>query len=109
MIDEGDGITTSCFAWARTGVRCSPPPGSSGVDELHLAMVPLLGATVLTYGLIASPQTVLHNVQSMATAMPTSACLCLRIALSVELALTSGCFISAMADAFTTKSFTESL
>jgi len=35
-----------------------------------LAMVPLLGATVLTYGLIASPQTVLHNVQSMATAMP---------------------------------------
>lgn len=35
-----------------------------------LAMVPLLGATVLTYGLVASPQTVLHNVQSMATAMP---------------------------------------
>ena len=35
-----------------------------------LAMVPLLGATVLTYGLIASPPTVLHNVQSMATAMP---------------------------------------
>ena len=35
-----------------------------------LAMVPLLGATVLTYGLIASPETVLHNVQSMATAMP---------------------------------------
>ena len=35
-----------------------------------LAMVPLLGATVLTYGLIASPQAVLHNVQSMATAMP---------------------------------------
>lgn len=35
-----------------------------------LAMVPLLGATVLTYGLIASPQTVLHNVESMAKTMP---------------------------------------
>lgn len=35
-----------------------------------LAMVPLLGATVLTYGLIASPQTVLHNVQSLATMLP---------------------------------------
>src|SRR5205085_4158147 len=35
-----------------------------------LAMVPLLGATVLTYGLVASPQTVLHNVQSLATGLP---------------------------------------
>lgn len=35
-----------------------------------LAMVPLLGATVLTYGLVASPETVLHNVQSLATSLP---------------------------------------
>jgi membrane protein len=35
-----------------------------------LAMVPLLGATVLTYGLIASPQAVLHNVSSLATMLP---------------------------------------
>jgi membrane protein len=35
-----------------------------------VAMVPLLGATVLTYGLVASPQTVLHNVQSLATSLP---------------------------------------
>src|SRR4051794_27086156 len=35
-----------------------------------LAMVPMLGATVLTYGLIASPQSVLHNVQALATALP---------------------------------------
>jgi membrane protein len=35
-----------------------------------LAMVPLLGATVLTYGLVAKPQTVLHNVQSLATSLP---------------------------------------
>lgn len=35
-----------------------------------LALVPLLGATVLTYGLIANPQTVLHNVDSLAKTMP---------------------------------------
>lgn len=35
-----------------------------------LAMVPLLGATVLTYGLVASPQAVLHNVQSLASSLP---------------------------------------
>jgi len=35
-----------------------------------LAMVPLLGATVLTYGLVASPETVLINVQSLATTLP---------------------------------------
>src|SRR3954447_7896871 len=35
-----------------------------------LAMVPLLGATVLTYGLVASPETVLKNVQSLATTLP---------------------------------------
>jgi len=35
-----------------------------------LAMVPMIGATVLTYGLVASPTTVLHNVQSLATTLP---------------------------------------
>lgn len=35
-----------------------------------LALVPMLGATVLTYGLIANPDTVLHNVQSLAKTMP---------------------------------------
>jgi membrane protein len=35
-----------------------------------LAMVPMLGATVLTYGLVASPHTVLRNVQSLATTLP---------------------------------------
>jgi membrane protein len=38
-----------------------------------LAMVPLLGATVLTYGLVASPDTVLHNVQSLAKTLPKDA------------------------------------
>ena len=35
-----------------------------------LAMVPLLGATVLSYGLIASPETVLQNVRTLATSLP---------------------------------------
>ena len=35
-----------------------------------LALVPMLGATVLIYGLIASPETVLRNVQSLATTLP---------------------------------------
>lgn len=35
-----------------------------------LAMVPMLGATVLTYGLVATPHTVLHNIQSLTTSLP---------------------------------------
>lgn len=35
-----------------------------------LALVPLMGATVLTYGLFASPATVLKNMQSLTNVMP---------------------------------------
>lgn len=35
-----------------------------------LALVPLMGATVLTYGLVASPATVLKNMQSLTNVMP---------------------------------------
>ena len=35
-----------------------------------LALVPLLGAIVLTYGLVASPETVLRNMQSLTSVMP---------------------------------------
>lgn len=38
-----------------------------------LALVPLLGATVLTYGLIAAPDTVLSNVRSLTAVMPADA------------------------------------
>jgi membrane protein len=38
-----------------------------------LALVPLLGATVLTYGLVADPQTVAKNVQSLTNVMPQDA------------------------------------
>ena len=38
-----------------------------------LALVPLLGATVLTYGLIAAPEAVLSNVKSLTHVMPADA------------------------------------
>jgi len=38
-----------------------------------LALVPLLGATVLTYGIVADPQTVVGNVKSLASVMPQDA------------------------------------
>jgi len=38
-----------------------------------LALVPLLGAVVLTYGIIADPQTVMSNVKSLANVMPRDA------------------------------------
>ena len=38
-----------------------------------LALIPLLGATVLSYGLIADPATVLKNVQSLTAVMPAEA------------------------------------
>lgn len=38
-----------------------------------LALVPLLGATVLTYGLVADPQTVASNVKSLTSVMPQDA------------------------------------
>ena len=38
-----------------------------------LAMVPMLGALVLSYGLVASPETVVHNMQSLTSVMPADA------------------------------------
>ncbi|MDQ3075159.1 MAG: YihY/virulence factor BrkB family protein [Pseudomonadota bacterium] len=38
-----------------------------------LALVPLMGATVLTYGLVASPETVLKNITSLTNVLPTEA------------------------------------
>jgi len=38
-----------------------------------LALVPMLGALVLSYGLIASPETVVRNMRHLADAMPVGA------------------------------------
>ena len=38
-----------------------------------LALVPMLGAIVLSYGLVASPQSVIHNMQGLTSVMPQEA------------------------------------
>ena len=38
-----------------------------------LALVPMLGAVVLSYGLVASPESVIHNVKGMTSVMPGEA------------------------------------
>ncbi|MBB5714955.1 YihY/virulence factor BrkB family protein [Sphingomonas aerophila] len=38
-----------------------------------LAIVPVLGAIVLSYGLVATPETVVHNVQGLTKALPADA------------------------------------
>ena len=38
-----------------------------------LALVPMLGAVVLSYGLVASPESVIHNVQGLTSVMPSEA------------------------------------
>jgi membrane protein len=38
-----------------------------------LSIVPLLGATVLSYGLIAAPETVIQNMQALTSVMPADA------------------------------------
>lgn len=38
-----------------------------------LALVPLMGATVLTYGLVASPETVLKNITTLTNVLPAEA------------------------------------
>ncbi len=38
-----------------------------------LALVPLMGATVLTYGLVAGPETVLKNINSLTSVLPAEA------------------------------------
>lgn len=38
-----------------------------------LAMVPMLGAIVLSYGLVATPETVMNNVRSLTSLMPADA------------------------------------
>ncbi|MDQ3074088.1 MAG: YihY/virulence factor BrkB family protein, partial [Pseudomonadota bacterium] len=38
-----------------------------------LALVPLMGATVLTYGLVASPETVFKNITSLTSVLPAEA------------------------------------
>lgn len=83
MIDRGDDSpwSMSSKSWKKVALRTW---GEAGVDNIalvaagvafygFLALVPLLGATVLLYGFIADPSTVVHDVQRLAAVMPSAA------------------------------------
>lgn len=65
-------------AWKQIAVRTWKEASTDNVGLIaagtafygFLALIPLLGATVLTYGLVAAPETVLRNVQTLTTMMP---------------------------------------
>lgn len=85
---NADGVTKArapslerLKSWAQVGLRTWNRSSEDNIGLIaagvafytFLALVPLIGATVLTYGLIATPQTVIANVQALATVMPTEA------------------------------------
>ena len=67
--------------WKAVLIRTWREAGSDNIGLLaagvafygFLAMVPLLGAIVLSYGLIADPRTVLQNINGMTSVMPADA------------------------------------
>ena len=77
----GSAKAASPIGWKQVAVRTWAQSGKDNLGLIaagvafytFLALVPLLGATVLTYGLVATPETVLRNVQSLATVMPAEA------------------------------------
>jgi len=84
--DDRGRSAASPFAMPRTGwkdvlVRTWREAGDDNVSLLSagvafygfLAMVPLLGSIVLSYGLVADPATVMANVRSLMSVMPADA------------------------------------
>ena len=67
--------------WKQIAVRTWKQSGEDNIGlaaagvafYAFLALIPLLGATVLSYGLIADPTTVLKNVRSLTSVMPADA------------------------------------
>ncbi len=68
-------------AWKQVAIRTWKESSSDNVGLIaagvafygFLALVPLLGAIVLTYGLVAEPETVIHNMQALAAVLPGEA------------------------------------
>jgi membrane protein len=68
-------------AWMQVLLRSWKEAGDDNVGLISagvafygfLAMVPLLGAVVLSYGLVASPATVMENIKSLTEVMPADA------------------------------------
>lgn len=64
--------------WKEVALRAWQEAGQDNVSLIAsgvafcgvLAMVPMLGAVVLSYGLVATPQTVIENVRSLTSVMP---------------------------------------
>ena len=68
-------------AWKAVALRTWKETGNDNVGLIaagvafygFLALVPLLGAIVLTYGLVAKPATVIHDMQQLTAVMPGDA------------------------------------
>jgi len=83
LIDMGmtSPWTMSRLSWRRVALRTWAEADVDNVALIaagvafyaFLALVPLLGATVLTYGLVADPATVLHDMQRLTAIMPAEA------------------------------------
>src|SRR4051812_13495863 len=66
-------------AWREVGVRTWKQGAQDNISLVaagvafygFLALVPLLGAVVLTYGIAADPNTVLSNMKSLTAVLPT--------------------------------------
>lgn len=74
-------LQTPARGWKQVAVRTWKQSSEDNIGLVaagvafygFLALVPLLGATVLTYGIVADPQTVVGNVKSLASVMPQDA------------------------------------
>ncbi|WP_239805935.1 YihY/virulence factor BrkB family protein [Croceicoccus hydrothermalis] len=72
-LPRGGWIAAAKQAWARGGDDNISLIAAGVAFYGFLAMVPLMAATVLTYGLIADPQSVAAQMQSLAQDLPGSA------------------------------------
>ena len=79
--DAGSPWAIPATGWKDVAVRAWKEAGQDNISLVAsgvafcgvLAMVPMLGAVVLSYGLVATPETVMENVQSLTSVMPVDA------------------------------------
>lgn len=79
--DAASPLAVPALGWKQILIRTWKEAGADNVDLIaagvafygFLALVPLLGAIVLSYGLIASPESVVANMQSLTAVMPADA------------------------------------
>ncbi|WBH18159.1 YihY/virulence factor BrkB family protein [Sphingomonas radiodurans] len=77
--DAASPMAIPAAGWKQIALRSWREAGQDNISLIAsgvafcavLAIVPMLGAIVLSYGLVATPETVLANVQSLAAMMPT--------------------------------------